>query len=136
MTWSYSGDPSSSELDEIRFLIGDTLEREMSLSDEEITYVMNKTSNKDALLSQIYGLIAAKCARLVTEELGPQKVVYSDLYKRYVDLQSKYAKKLERAVPTMSAEIHAPLFKIDMIGDAECRDRESRTVAECTYNNY
>lgn len=39
MTWSYSGDPSSSTLDEIRFLIQDTDTNEQLLSNEEITYL-------------------------------------------------------------------------------------------------
>lgn len=39
MTWSYSGDPSSSTLDEIRFLIQDTNTNEQLLSNEEITYL-------------------------------------------------------------------------------------------------
>lgn len=39
MTWSYSGDPSSSTLDEIRFLIQDTDTNDQLLSNEEITYL-------------------------------------------------------------------------------------------------
>ena len=39
MTWSYSGDPSDSALDEIRFLIGDTDTNDQLLSNEEITYL-------------------------------------------------------------------------------------------------
>ncbi len=39
MTWSYSGDPSSSTLDEIRFLIQDTDTTDQLLSNEEITYL-------------------------------------------------------------------------------------------------
>lgn len=39
MTWSYSGDPSSSTLDEIRFLIQDTNTSDQLLSNEEINYL-------------------------------------------------------------------------------------------------
>ena len=41
--WTYSGDPSSSRKDEIRFLIGDTNsnEDENLLQDEEINYTLN-----------------------------------------------------------------------------------------------
>lgn len=39
MTWTYSGNPASSALDEIRFLIGDTDTTDQLLSNEEINYL-------------------------------------------------------------------------------------------------
>lgn len=39
MTWSYSGNPASSALDEIRFLIQDTDTTDQLLSNEEINYL-------------------------------------------------------------------------------------------------
>jgi len=39
MTWNYSGDPTTSSKDEIRFLIGDTDTDDQLLSDEEINYL-------------------------------------------------------------------------------------------------
>lgn len=39
MTWSYSGSPGASTLDEIRFLIQDTDTTDQLLSNEEITYL-------------------------------------------------------------------------------------------------
>lgn len=38
MTWTYSGDPTTSDRDEVRFLIGDTDARHPLLSDAEIAY--------------------------------------------------------------------------------------------------
>jgi hypothetical protein len=40
MTWTYSGDPSLSAKDEIRFLIGDTNADKQQLSDEEVMYIV------------------------------------------------------------------------------------------------
>lgn len=40
MTWSYSGDPSSSDKDEVRFLIQDVDPTVPLLSDEEINYLI------------------------------------------------------------------------------------------------
>lgn len=42
MAWSYSGDPTSSPKDEIRFLIGDTDEADPVLQDGEILYVLDE----------------------------------------------------------------------------------------------
>jgi hypothetical protein len=39
MTWTYSGDPGASTLDEVRFLIQDTDTDDQLLSDEEINYL-------------------------------------------------------------------------------------------------
>jgi hypothetical protein len=39
MAWSYSGNPADSTLDEVRFLLGDTVETAQSLTDEEIGYL-------------------------------------------------------------------------------------------------
>lgn len=42
MTFSYSGNPSSSSHDQVRFLIGDTDETEAKLQDEEITWLLSE----------------------------------------------------------------------------------------------
>ena len=43
MTWTYTGDPSDSPKDAVRFWIGDTTEATPQLSDEEITYLLQLT---------------------------------------------------------------------------------------------
>ena len=45
MTWSYSGDPSSSNLDQVRFLIGDTDTTNQQLSNEEINFLLTAWNN-------------------------------------------------------------------------------------------
>jgi hypothetical protein len=40
MAWSYSGNPASSDLDKVRFLIGDTNTANQLLSNEEITWLL------------------------------------------------------------------------------------------------
>lgn len=45
MTWSYSGDPSASSVDQVRFLMGDTDSTNPQLSNEEITYLLNAWNN-------------------------------------------------------------------------------------------
>lgn len=43
MTWSYSGDPSSSSTDAVRFLLGDTdSTNELTVSNEEIGWLLNE----------------------------------------------------------------------------------------------
>jgi hypothetical protein len=40
MSWSYSGNPGSSSLDEVRFLIGDTDTSDQLLSNEELNWII------------------------------------------------------------------------------------------------
>lgn len=42
MTWSYGGDPAGSDVDEIRFLIGDTDSSRQLMQDEEIQYWLSQ----------------------------------------------------------------------------------------------
>lgn len=45
MSWSYSGDPSTSALDAVRFLIFDTDTTNQLLSNEEINYLLSAENN-------------------------------------------------------------------------------------------
>ena len=42
MTWTYSGNPSSTERDAVRFLVGDTDTNDQLLSNEEIDYLVTQ----------------------------------------------------------------------------------------------
>ena len=76
MAWSYSGDPDSSALDGIRFLIGDTDTNDQLLANEEITWmnsqVSGSTTSTDALYTVAYRCmitIASKFSRLADQAL-------------------------------------------------------------------
>ena len=46
MAWTYSGDPSTSLRDQVRFLVGDTRgQQEVSLQDAEIDWLLTQTAN-------------------------------------------------------------------------------------------
>jgi hypothetical protein len=59
MTWTYSGNPSSSDKDAIRYLIGDTDTNNQLLSDEEIAYELTR--------SNVYGAAALSCNAIVAK---------------------------------------------------------------------
>lgn len=59
MTWTYSGDPGASLLDEVRFLIQDTNTDEQLLSNEEITYLLTSYGDPySAAVAAVVSLIA------------------------------------------------------------------------------
>jgi hypothetical protein len=87
VTFSYSGDPSASDLDEVRFLISDTNEAEPLLSDEEIAYVI-------ATWNPLYGsntLTAAVCCEIVAGKFAGSISVSADgVSVALSELQGKY----------------------------------------------
>jgi hypothetical protein len=68
MTWSYSGNPASSALDEVRFLIQDTDTNDQLLSNEELTYLLTAYANDafNAAIAAVSTLVAT--ASRVQEE--------------------------------------------------------------------
>lgn len=102
MTFSYSGNPNASILDEVRFLIQDTDEKDFCLSDEEINYLVskNKTSIHSALAA-CYVLIA-KFSRAIDEQTGKQTIYASQIQNHYQTL----CERLEMLSAKKAAQIY------------------------------
>ena len=58
MTWTYSGNPGASTLDEVRFLIQDTDINDQQLQNEEINYLITAYGDP-------YGAAVAACSALL-----------------------------------------------------------------------
>jgi len=91
MGWSYSGDPSGSELDECRFLIGDTIQDEPIMQDEEIGYLINSYgTDRNQLLYQLFSRAATLFARDIKRSLGPQSEDPTERLKYFRDTAAQY----------------------------------------------
>lgn len=84
MTWTYSGNPASSALDAIRFLIGDTDTNDQLLSNEEIAWLNTEASGTSTGTNALYDAayrsclaIAASLARLADKSIGDLSVQLS-----------------------------------------------------------
>tara|TARA_R110000824_G_scaffold165481_3_gene342077 strand:+ start:476 stop:955 length:480 start_codon:yes stop_codon:yes gene_type:complete len=109
MAWSYSGDPDSSALDGIRFLIGDTDTNDQLLANEEITWVNSQvtgsTTSTDSLYEVSYRCmitVASKFSRLADQSVGDLRVNMSQKAKGARD-QAEALKNLaarEGSTPT------------------------------------
>lgn len=86
MSWSYSGDPSSSDLDLVRFLIGDTDTNDQQVTDEEINYMLGIYGSPYAAAYNLCVNLMAKYARQVDYTIGPESVKASQRYKNYQSL--------------------------------------------------
>lgn len=95
MSFSYSGDPSSSKLDECRFLLGDTDERNPIMQDEEINYIASQTGNDDVLLRyKLFVQAATIFARSIKRSLGPQSEDPTSRLKFFEAQAAEYKQKL------------------------------------------
>lgn len=95
MSFTYSGDPSTSTLDAIRFALGDTVEELALLQDEEINYLITQYPNKSGLLAAAFRQ-AATCLgiRAVKRTLGPQSEDPTARLNYYKYMADKYEKNL------------------------------------------
>jgi hypothetical protein len=90
MTWTYSGDPASSALDAIRFLVGDTDTTDQLLSDEEIAWINYEQSGSSVSTTDLYysahyacHAIGAKLARLADTNIGDLRITLSQKAQGY-----------------------------------------------------
>lgn len=120
MTWSYSGDPSDSALDEIRFLIGDTDTNDQLLSNEEITYLY--TAYGDAYAAAVACVVSliSKASRSAEESKTVGDLSLSRKLGARVDQWITLKRQLEQerfrrypAAPIVNANVLLPTDERD-----------------------
>lgn len=87
--WTYSGDPSLSDRDKVRFWIGDTNSADPLLMDPEVDYALSVYPNPQLAAAQCCRSIAAKFAQKVNRRVGDLSINYSDRQKHYLDLAAQ-----------------------------------------------
>lgn len=107
-SWGYSGDPSASDKDSVRWLVGDTDVANQLVSDEEILWALTKFSN-------LYSAAALVCDQLASErsEGGRRKIgdLEVEAGRSGKAFESK-AKKFRR-LAALSATPHAGGISVD-----------------------
>lgn len=83
MTWNYSGRPSSSDRDQVRFLMGDIDENEPLMPDEEILFAISEQSNLRLAAAMCLRALASLYSRKVTNKVGDVSTNCSDLAKAF-----------------------------------------------------
>jgi hypothetical protein len=86
MTWSYNSNPLTSNLDAVRFLVGDTDITDTQLQDEEITYLLTVEGGVRFAAYKAAKAIASKYARKVDRNVGDLRISFSQKYRQYLDL--------------------------------------------------
>ena len=89
MTWSYSGNPASSNRDSVRFLIFDTDTNDQLLSNEEIDYVLTKETKVHMAAAMCAEALAAKFARDIDRSVIGMSANPSRRPEFYLDLADR-----------------------------------------------
>lgn len=102
MTWSYSGDPSDSDKDTVRFLIGDTDTDDQLLSDEEITFTLTEAGSVYQAAHDCAYAIASSFARAASSKsVGDMSISYTDRANAFYALADRMlALQAKRQPPT------------------------------------
>lgn len=95
-TWSYSGDPSNSDLDHVRFLIGDTDANDQKLQDAEIQFAIDSTATSEAAAANCARAIAGRFASQVDERFETISYRFSQASKGYYDLAARLDQQAKR----------------------------------------
>jgi len=77
MSWSYSGDPSGSKGDAVRFEIPDTDESRQLVSDEEIAYALSEESGIIGAAARCCEIVARRYTQQADVATGDVKLTYS-----------------------------------------------------------
>lgn len=102
MTWTYTGDPSVSNRDRIRFLIGDTDTNDQLVNDEEIAWALGEAGSIYQAAHDLCSTIASKFARMATSKsVGDLSLSYADRAEAYHRLADRMLHLAERRDPPM-----------------------------------
>jgi len=97
MAWSYSGNPSDSEKDAVRFLVGDTDINDQLVTDEEIAYYISEFPQSSYhAAAEVADSIAAKFAREVSHSGDGLSYSAEQLQSNYADLAARLRRQAGR----------------------------------------
>lgn len=115
MSFSYSGNPADSTLDECRFLLGDTNEAEPILQDEEIEYIIDQAgSNQNMLRYELFKRAATIFARQIKRSLGPQSEDPTSRLDYFKEQAKEYKSKMAYSGISIPKYSHPKIFSIGM----------------------
>lgn len=119
--WTYSGDPSSSPRDAVRFQIGDTVPGDQIFTDAEIEHLVAQEGSINEASIAAARAAAAKYARVITSAVGDER---KDLATR-LEQFTKLAKQLELQRGKRVTGIYAGgISKSDKCTNASDTDRD------------
>ena len=114
MSWSYSGNPQDSKLDECRFIIGDTDESAPIMQDEEILYLIDNNNDDNKLKYALFKQAATIFARDIKRSLGPQSEDPTERLKFFKEQAAAYKAKIVSAGLSLPKYSYPKVFRKGM----------------------
>jgi len=118
----YSGDPTASELDYVRFIIGDTNDDELLATDTEILMAIASFPILELAGAWVLRGVAAYYSRFVNHSEGSISTSASDLAKQYQKVADRLdpdGLTINRALPTISVGGLSKAEKAQMVEDPD-----------------
>ena len=94
MTWTYSGDPDT-DIKQVRLLIGDTNSQAQLVTDKELTFIFDLTSDIFLAAADACDVIIAKLARDVDRNDIGMSATRSQQIQHYSDLRDSLRKRAD-----------------------------------------
>lgn len=94
MAFTYGGDPANSDLEALRFSIGDTDSTDQQFQDAELNHLLTAKGSVPGAAVEAVRRLIAKYARQVNKAVGDLKVSYSDRVKGYQILLKEKQREL------------------------------------------
>lgn len=118
MSFSYSGNPSSSALDEARFLLGDTDPSSPIMQDEEIQYIIDTYGvGTNTVKYQLFSRAATLFARDIKRSLGPQSEDPTDRLNYFKEQAEYYKKRIAIGGVSVPAYAYPKIFRKGMVSN-------------------
>ena len=97
----YTGDPLGDPVDEVRFMIGDTDNDDLDITDLEIDYLIQTHTSATMAAIQACYMLAAKFSRLVDTQVDDVRVRSQQKQHNYFNLGKQLARRegLRGAIP-------------------------------------
>lgn len=115
MSWTYSGNPASSDTDRLRFELGDVNSADPLLSDEEIAYCLAQESTFMGALARAAEAVAQRFAREATTQVGSLGLQLSERAKVWGERAKEYRRRVtSAAVPSLAAVPSDAIFSVGM----------------------
>lgn len=135
MTWSYTvSDLATSKKDQVRLLIGDTVQTDQQLQDEEINFLLSRRGTIYGAAAECCRSLQAKFSRSVDQASGNYSAKYSQLAKAYGVKASEYEAKVATSGAVMP---HAGGISVtDKLAQEQDSDRVSPQFQVGMDDNY
>jgi hypothetical protein len=124
MSWTYSGNPKASVLDECRFLISDTNESAPIMQDEEIQFIIDEANgNVNLLRYNLFRQAATIFARDIKRSLGPQSEDPTTRLNFYNAQMAEYKAKLQASGLSIPNYAYPKIFRKGMQSNPPWRSK-------------